>query len=176
MLLAVFQASALFADASDGVKATYVTGWGRPRDGLQVGLRYVFDQRIVRPGEAARIELVIRNLTSKEIEIRHFTGTAFRYSVEKTVVTAFEQQIGRAVVGRKITLRSCETFAIKSFLVGHVRRKTDPVLNELSFAVQPLLLSAGTYQVGCESLMLRRDATDVAMTTGYVDIELAKSK
>lgn len=178
------------AKEEDQTNTVYITAWGKPQDGLQVGLRCAADQCAVQREKPAHIELVVRNLTSDPIKVRYF-HKGFRFIVMKTVVTADVGEFGRGGFGpgTETSIRPSETLVTCSFRIGHTCTTDEPA-DEPLIVVRPLvdplrhvLLPPGTYQVGCDKPMVIRHGfdqyrlvgSDADLKTGYLDIEVVKS-
>jgi hypothetical protein len=158
-----------------------ITGWGKPSNGLQAGIRCPKDKQVLQPGQEVVLEVVVRNVSDKPIEFTYlpssrFWGTAEKSTVNVTSVAIFHgspRSDGRGFANSPL-IRPGKEMLLGSFSLGHVRPK-DP--KKKAFAPRPEL-APGKYQVGSENVVVpvKGDKSDWKLPTGYLDIELLPGK
>jgi hypothetical protein len=151
-----------------------VTAWGKPVKGLQAGLRCPKGkQRIGPKQEQVTLELVIRNVSDEAIAFKYLPGVRYWGENKRGTVEVTWLYSGN---GRPFTahIRPGGEMLLGTLDLGRVRPKAPPTT---AYSPRPEL-RPGKYQVGSDNVALPVEdkAKDRKLGTGYLDIELQKSK
>lgn len=167
-------------DRSKSDAAGAITAWGKPINGLQAGIRCPKDKQILPPGQEVVLEIVVRNVSDRDIKFVHLPPTQFWGTAEKSTVEVTSMHMahgsprsdGLGFASSPLMLPGKELL-LGSFSLGHVRPK-DP---KAALAPRPEL-APGKYQVGSENVLvpLKGDKTDWKLPTGYLDIQLLEGQ
>jgi hypothetical protein len=187
--LVALLAGACVARAADQPKATEpttVTVWGKPRDGLQAGIRVASDKQSLSEGDAAEFKIVVRNVSDEVVVIQCLPGIYLGKSDKSTVDLRWGHVYGGFLTPHtwfQFRLAPGEEFTRGELAIRHAGPKADTGLHRRWTDLVP-----GKYQVGSEQVEMRIVADpvrglpadllgrDLKLGTGYLDIELLKPR
>jgi hypothetical protein len=147
------------------------TAWGKPVHGLQAGVRCPKDRQTIATGEKAEIEIVIRNVSDKPIEVPHVEASYFGEVKSSTVA------VGHGYDGNRephtFHIGPHEEMVLGSLTLGHIRPKNPKFHYDVDVE-----LALGKYQVGADSVLvpLKENEAYQHLGTGYLDLELVDKR
>ena len=148
---------------------TRITSWGKPRDGLQAGIRCRIEQQTVRGEAVTTFDLVIRNVSKDIVSIEYLEAQRYIGELKDTTVTGHAAYDGDGFPDT-IDIRPGETRVVGDIPVGRVLKKRPGTA--YAYRVQ---LPPGKYRVGCDRVLVDGAANDPPLLgTGYLDIEIVE--
>jgi hypothetical protein len=140
-------------------------GWGKPVNGLQAGLR-------VKPDGAsgtavAMFDVVIRNVSHKEIELSHLNFTFCGKNADGVVsARGVEVWGGLTVKGMRLNVKVAPG---AEYVLGSM-----PIFRpgEGLWLAPPTQLRPGKYRVGVDRVEVRIGGRDVTLATGYLNLKV----
>ncbi len=152
-----------------------LTAWGKPVGGLQAGIRSDAAAHRLAAGDVVRIPVVVRNVGEAPIEVAYlpvmFVGKNDRGTVEVGWLHCYGGYLRKDDRFQQRLLPD-EELVLGHLLLGRAKPGSGGGVGPLSLTELP----PGKYRFGSEQVELRagpgRDAKDLKLTTGYLDVEL----
>lgn len=150
-------------------EGAYIVSWGKPRDGLQAGIRCSVDQQTVRGEAVTTLELVIRNVSNELVSIEYLEAQRYIGELTDTTVTGHAAYDGDGFPDM-IDIQPGEIREVGDIPVGHVLEKRPGAAYVYRVELPP-----GNFQVGCDRLLVDGGGINPPLLgTGYLDIEIVE--